>query len=777
MEAIGAMKRLSLFAACLLVLAGTAFGQSIMLDHVTGLHGPDTILVGQPITFYIRIQGDTNFYHGIANGFRIYSPDGATWGSTVGDTLPLHWYQWFGLIFSINSFSIDGAGADTIGFGGSYNPLNSSGLPPGFDSVTYTMTIGPIDPSFHGKTIVLDSSFYRPIGRWKWAGPDAFPSWGGPYSFTIFDPNAPPEPSNLVLSTDSLAFTVVQGGSVASQTFDITSDRDPLNFSIVENSSWLVPTPILGTTPRTINAAINTIGLLAGTYLDSMEVTSTTAGNSPQWVKVSLVVTPPPPIISVSPASFVFNAIASGSNPADKILTIKNIGQSTLNWSVSNSQSWLSLSPTSGTDSGDVTLSVDITGLGFGDYYDTIVVSDPNATNSPKRVPVSLSVASDLPIIAVDSSFNYIIVPGGASTIPPRNIHIYNSGAGSFNFTLSEHSPRILSLTPNAGTAPGDVSVGFKISSGGVGDYFDTVFVTSAEATNSPYPVVFQFHFVQNPALLSVSPHTLNLNVYECDQGYNKPMTENYINIQNNGGDVGVSMKLLHDTTYFRTDIDSGLLPQFVTVTAKQLRLPLGTYVDTILVTSKKAANSPQVVVVNYNVIPGSQTPEISLVSDHYNIPTQENEGPLKPIVYQIYNRYGGCMEWNVQENIPWFYPDPDSGQVPSILDLDVNAVGIPFGQYQDSFFVVAPSASNSPKKVTLTLQVWRFHGDVNYDGEINIADVIYLLDYQFNHGPAPQPELRVGDMQCNLIVDISDLIYLVDYSFSGGPIPCGNPY
>jgi len=777
MEAIGAMKRLSLIAACLLMFTGAVFGQSITLDSVSGLHGPDTILVGQPVTFFLRITGDANNHGGITNGFKISSPDGATWGSTVPDTLPLNWHQWFPLAYSVVSRSTDGMGIDTVGFGGSYNPLNSTGLPAFFDSVSYTITIGPIDPSFHGKTIVLDSSYYPPIGRWKWAGPDVFPSWGGPYIFKIFDPNAPPEPSNLVLSTDSLAFTGVQGASVSPQSFDVTSDRDPLAFDIVENSSWIVPSPLQGTTPRTINVGINTIGLLAGTYLDSIEVTSGTAGNSPQWVKVSLVLTPPPPIIAVSPSSFVFNAIAGGSNPASKTLTITNTGQSMLNWSVSNSESWLSLAPSTGTDSGDVTVSVDITGLGFGDYVDTILVTDPNASNSPKKVPVSLSVASDLPLIAVDSSFNYIIVPGGVGSIPPRTITVYNAGAGSFNFTLQESSPRILTMIPSSGTAPQDVSVGFKISAGGVGDYFDTVWVYSNEATNSPYPVVFQFHFVQNPALISYSPHVMNLNVYECDQGFHKPMPEAYLNVSNNGGDFGVLMKLIHDSTYFSVDIDSGILPQFVTFTAKQLRLPLGTYVDTVWITAQKAANSPQMLIVNYNVIPGDQTPEIALVTDHYEIPTQENEGPIHPPLYQIYNKYGGCMEWSIDDNIPWFYPDPDSGQVPSTLNLDVNAVGIPFGQYTDSFFVVAPSASNSPRKVTLTLQVWRFHGDVNYDGEINIADLVYMAEYMFGTGPAPQPERRVGDMNCSLTVDIADLIYLVDYSFNDGPIPCGNPY
>ncbi len=193
MEALPKMKAkfLILLLPLMMFASSAVFSQGIVLDHVDGLYNSstDTILVGQEVTFWIRIIGGDTTYHGITNAFRIYSPDGATWNATVADTLPLNWNQWFGLIFSINRFSFDGAGEDTVGFGGSYNPLNSTGLPAHFDSVTYKITIGPIDSQYTGKTIVLDSSFYRPIGRWKWAGPDAFPTWGGPYTFTIFDPS------------------------------------------------------------------------------------------------------------------------------------------------------------------------------------------------------------------------------------------------------------------------------------------------------------------------------------------------------------------------------------------------------------------------------------------------------------------------------------------------------------------------------------------------------------------------------------------------------------
>ncbi|MFH1687246.1 MAG: S8 family serine peptidase [bacterium] len=61
--------------------------------------------------------------------------------------------------------------------------------------------------------------------------------------------------------------------------------------------------------------------------------------------------------------------------------------------------------------------------------------------------------------------------------------------------------------------------------------------------------------------------------------------------------------------------------------------------------------------------------------------------------------------------------------------------------------------------------------GDVNGDGEIDIADLVYLVNYMFNSGPAPvTPEAGNIDGMGN--IDIADLVYLVNYMFNGGPPP-----
>ena len=64
-------------------------------------------------------------------------------------------------------------------------------------------------------------------------------------------------------------------------------------------------------------------------------------------------------------------------------------------------------------------------------------------------------------------------------------------------------------------------------------------------------------------------------------------------------------------------------------------------------------------------------------------------------------------------------------------------------------------------------------HGDVKGDGDVGLADVVYLINYVLKGGPEPKP-YEAGDMDCrNNWVDLADIVYLINYLFRGGPAPC----
>jgi serine protease AprX len=64
--------------------------------------------------------------------------------------------------------------------------------------------------------------------------------------------------------------------------------------------------------------------------------------------------------------------------------------------------------------------------------------------------------------------------------------------------------------------------------------------------------------------------------------------------------------------------------------------------------------------------------------------------------------------------------------------------------------------------------------GDVTGDGEVDVADAIYLIHYLYLSGPSPDP-LFLGDVDCDDLLNIGDVIYLINYLFLEGPEPCAH--
>ncbi|MFW9842621.1 MAG: dockerin type I repeat-containing protein, partial [Candidatus Thorarchaeota archaeon] len=62
--------------------------------------------------------------------------------------------------------------------------------------------------------------------------------------------------------------------------------------------------------------------------------------------------------------------------------------------------------------------------------------------------------------------------------------------------------------------------------------------------------------------------------------------------------------------------------------------------------------------------------------------------------------------------------------------------------------------------------------GDANGDAGISVADAVYVINYVFKGGPAPDP-IQSGDANCDGTVNVSDAVYVITYVFKGGPDPC----
>ena len=116
---------------------------------------------------------------------------------------------------------------------------------------------------------------------------------------------------------------------------------------------------------------------------------------------------------------------------------------------------------------------------------------------------------------------------------------------------------------------------------------------------------------------------------------------------------------------------------------------------------------------------------------------------------------------------------DCNSNGIADVCDIalgtasDCNSNGIP-----DSCDIASGTEIDANQNGTIdSCEAIFVRGDNNNDGNINIADPIFLLQTLFTNGPAPSC-LDAGDSNDDGFIDISDVIFEISYIFSAGAAP-----
>lgn len=86
---------------------------------------------------------------------------------------------------------------------------------------------------------------------------------------------------------------------------------------------------------------------------------------------------------------------------------------------------------------------------------------------------------------------------------------------------------------------------------------------------------------------------------------------------------------------------------------------------------------------------------------------------------------------------------------------------------------VVTDEMPNSDEQpLTVTIAQSYVCGDANGDDDINVADPVFVINYVFRGGPAPDP-LESGDANCDGGINVGDAVHVINHVFNGGPAPC----
>ncbi len=345
------------------------------------------------------------------------------------------------------------------------------------------------------------------------------------------------------------------------------------------------------------------------------------------------------PVIWVNAFELIFSASELGANPAPKVLQIKNTGVETLNYTLTANANWLKVSPTSGTSTGQINehlVAVDKTGMTAKEegYEAKIVISSPDACNSPQEVKAVLNLTKEPPpeISVIPRELKFVSSIGGQNP-SPQTIKIRNSGQQTLNYTIVDDAAW-LEVSPSSGSSTGGEnthSVSVNISGLATGTYSGTVTVSDPNAVNNPQTVSVTLEIgTAPPPTIAVRPSSLR---FEGRIGGQNPSPQS-IGVRNSG--QGTLNYVIDDNAawldvYPSSGTSSGQ-ENGHTVNVNISGLSVGTYTARVTISSSGASNSPQYVDV---ILVISDIPTSNKIEIFCN-PTSGSSGQVVDITIAI---------------------------------------------------------------------------------------------------------------------------------------------
>lgn len=248
----------------------------------------------------------------------------------------------------------------------------------------------------------------------------------GAYEYT--QTNAPSVAMTAPTASSTVSGTIsVTASSSAVAPASITSVQFYLDGSPLGSAVTSSPYTISWNTGTATNASHTLYALATDNYSNTATSTSITVTVANQAV------------LSVPTSTLNFSAAHGSAATSSQSVVVKNAGatSTTLNWSASSNESWLTFSPASGSLSGNATTSISFivnpAAFALGTYNATATISDPAASSSPQTIPVTLTISSTGVSATMTAPANLATV---SSTVPVTATATSTVGISSVQFYL-----------------------------------------------------------------------------------------------------------------------------------------------------------------------------------------------------------------------------------------------------------------------------------------------------------------------------------------------------
>ncbi len=555
-----------------------------------------------------------------------------------------------------------------------------------------------------------------------------------PVSLTV----SPPPGILSVTPATGLVSAGVVGGPFTPTSAVYTLQNDGgtiINWTAAKAQAWITLSAVSGTlaagATTTVMLTINTDAnaLVAGSYADTVTFTNTTNGNGNTTRLVSLTVNPPPGALAVTPATGLVSAGTQGGpfTPASAVYTLQNTGGVAIDWTAAKTQTWTTLSASSGTLSAGTTTTVTVTintganELIAGTYTDTVTFTNTTNGSGNTTRPVNLTVNPPPGVLTVMpatglTSAGYV---GGPFTPASAVYTLQNTGGVAIGWTAAKTQTwttlSAVSGTLAAGaTATVTVSINTDANALAAGAYSDTVTFanTTNGAGNTTRPVGLT---ITLPGSLAVTPAT-GLTSAGYVGGPFTPASAVYT-LQNSGG-ASINWTAAKVQTWVTLSAVSGTLAAgatttvTVTINTGANALAAGTYTDTVTFANATngSGNTTRPVTLTVNPPPGvlTVTPATGLISAGFV------GGPFAPdnVVYTLQNTGGVAIDWTLAITQPWVTRSAAAGTLApgatTTVTVSINATAntLAAGIYTDTVTITNTTngTGNTTREVNLTI-------------------------------------------------------------------------
>lgn len=291
------------------------------------------------------------------------------------------------------------------------------------------------------------------------------------------------EHTEMIINPPYLEFYMAEG-EVASRELQISKEGSgTFKWHINPDTEcpWITMSQESGTSSDILTVTANTEGLEPDTYEGIITIESN-AGT--EQCPIRLVVGSQPPVLAVDPL-FIDFELEEGESGEEE-LRISNEGEGDLEWKVSVDESWVSLSPESGTNSGNVTVTVNTENLNLGEEYEGTVTIESNAES--EECIISLNVLQEgeekeESILAVDPDPLFLDFTLAEGEWDSEKFYISNEGEGELEWNIVPDTdwPSWISIDPISGTNSETITVEVDAADFTPGDYNTTFRVESNE--------------------------------------------------------------------------------------------------------------------------------------------------------------------------------------------------------------------------------------------------------------------------------------------------------